>query len=147
MSEQHLSARALVTNSHGQILLVRQGDVWITPGGHIRPGETIAEAAKREIREETGLDVEPNEFMFVWESRETSTGNVVLSVWVQGTTDANLDPQWKEEYGEVDEAKFFDPEEVTALNVQPSGLEKIVAADTPRFLSDEYDVFPWRRSE
>jgi len=29
---------------------------WIIPGGHVEPGETIAQAAEREVKEETGLD-------------------------------------------------------------------------------------------
>ena len=32
--------------------------VWMLPKGHLEPGETPAEAARREVREETGLDAE-----------------------------------------------------------------------------------------
>ena len=49
-----------------RILLVRrrrppQAGHWGFPGGHIRPGETLREAARRELREETGIDAEPGE--------------------------------------------------------------------------------------
>lgn len=42
------------------VLLVRRRDlpVWVLPGGGIDPGETPDEAVKRELKEETGLDVE-----------------------------------------------------------------------------------------
>lgn len=32
--------------------------VWSLPGGHIEPGEPARDAARREIREETGIEVE-----------------------------------------------------------------------------------------
>ncbi len=37
----------------------RRGDeYYVVPGGGVEPGETIEEAARREIREETSLDIE-----------------------------------------------------------------------------------------
>lgn len=50
--------RYVVVLSHyqGQILLSRHKDrtTWETQGGHIEPGETLMEAAKRELYEESG---------------------------------------------------------------------------------------------
>ncbi len=47
----------------GRVLLVREGRwdegiLWAAPGGMLEAGETHAEGAVREIREETGIDVE-----------------------------------------------------------------------------------------
>src|SRR5512133_626342 len=44
----------------GKILLTRREDfeVWCLPGGGVEDGESLAEAAIREAKEETGLDVE-----------------------------------------------------------------------------------------
>ncbi len=44
----------------GQILLIQREDfeVWGLPGGQVEAGESIAQAAMREARAETGLDVE-----------------------------------------------------------------------------------------
>jgi ADP-ribose pyrophosphatase YjhB (NUDIX family) len=43
----------------GKVLLTRREDfqVWCLPGGHVEPGESLAQAAIREVLEETGLDV------------------------------------------------------------------------------------------
>jgi 8-oxo-dGTP diphosphatase len=46
----------------GRFLMVRQatehGVVWLPPGGTPEPGESPAQSARREFREETGVDVE-----------------------------------------------------------------------------------------
>ncbi|NLY56456.1 MAG: NUDIX hydrolase [Firmicutes bacterium] len=51
------SAGGVVINQAGQVLLIEhlRGE-WIMPKGHLEGDETPAEAAIREIREETGLD-------------------------------------------------------------------------------------------
>lgn len=36
---------------------------WLLPKGHVEPGETPAQAAVREIREETGIDSKPVRFL------------------------------------------------------------------------------------
>ena len=50
----------VVRDDAGRVLLVRHsnGDVWVTPGGAVEPAEIPAEAAVREMWEETGLEVE-----------------------------------------------------------------------------------------
>ncbi|MGV3742676.1 MAG: NUDIX hydrolase [Burkholderiaceae bacterium] len=58
------AARLLVTDPFGRVLLFRfehrHGALagiryWATPGGGLEPGETFAQAAVRELREETGI--------------------------------------------------------------------------------------------
>jgi acetyl-CoA carboxylase carboxyl transferase subunit beta len=56
-----LGASAVIV-ADGAILLVQRGHEpqlgrWSVPGGRVEPGETLAEAARREAYEETGLEV------------------------------------------------------------------------------------------
>lgn len=63
----------VVVVSEGAILLVRRGSgahpgSWAVPGGKVRWGESWREAAVRETKEETGLDVVVGEVVWVGES-------------------------------------------------------------------------------
>lgn len=55
------AASAIVTDKRGKILLHRKADngLWGLPGGAMELGESIAETIIREVKEETGLDVQP----------------------------------------------------------------------------------------
>ncbi|WP_327074478.1 NUDIX domain-containing protein [Kitasatospora purpeofusca] len=49
-------AYVLISDSDGEnVLLVRNEDSWSLPGGRREPGETLAEAAEREAKEEAGV--------------------------------------------------------------------------------------------
>jgi 8-oxo-dGTP pyrophosphatase MutT (NUDIX family) len=57
------SAGGLVIDEHGSVLLIRARDlrdqpVWTLPKGTLMPGESSADAAVREVREETGYRCE-----------------------------------------------------------------------------------------
>jgi 8-oxo-dGTP pyrophosphatase MutT (NUDIX family) len=53
------SARVLLLDASDRLLLVHSSDAWLVPGGGVEEGEKLAEAAARELREETGLAVGP----------------------------------------------------------------------------------------
>lgn len=57
---------ALIFNQKGEIFLMRSHKwrgKYVIPGGHIEIGEKIKEALKREIKEETDLDIYDIEFL------------------------------------------------------------------------------------
>jgi ADP-ribose pyrophosphatase YjhB (NUDIX family) len=54
------SVNVVVENGRGEILLIRRSDNdnWALPGGAIDLGESMTQAAVREVKEETGIDCE-----------------------------------------------------------------------------------------
>lgn len=54
---------AVILDGDGRLLVIKRGNPprrgrWTLPGGKLQRGETIVEAIAREVREETGLEVE-----------------------------------------------------------------------------------------
>jgi ADP-ribose pyrophosphatase YjhB (NUDIX family) len=62
------AASAVVVDQAGRILLHRRDDneLWSIPGGAMEVGERIADTAVREVKEETGLDVQPEALVGIY---------------------------------------------------------------------------------
>jgi ADP-ribose pyrophosphatase YjhB (NUDIX family) len=56
--------------THEKVLLTRRADngQWCLPGGEVEPGESVSEACKREVWEETGLKVQVGRLTSVFSS-------------------------------------------------------------------------------
>ena len=56
-----VSVAGVITDDHGRALLIQRADNhrWEPPGGVLELGESITDGVRREVHEETGLDVEP----------------------------------------------------------------------------------------
>lgn len=57
---------ALIFSPEGKLFLMRSHkwrDKYVIPGGHIELGESMEQALRREIKEETGLDIDNVEFI------------------------------------------------------------------------------------
>ena len=78
MNPTHLvSVAALVTNDAGDILLVKSPwRGWEYPGGLIEPGETFQEALHREVREESGVEIEITGFIGICKNVERNIVNI-----------------------------------------------------------------------
>jgi nucleoside triphosphatase len=63
------TVRAVILNTRGDVLLMRSHKwrgLWVIPGGHIELGERVEDALRREVREETGLEVHDLHFL-LWQ--------------------------------------------------------------------------------
>ena len=68
IDEEVIRVKGLIINSKKEILLGYANNIYQFPGGHLEFGETIKECLKREIKEETGMEVDLsliNPFMMI----------------------------------------------------------------------------------
>lgn len=111
-------ATALIRDEAGRMLLVRRMDsgLWIFPGGLLELGESLAETAIRETREETGLEIEPLRVRGIFGGHRVvyPQGDLLypVSTWFEcalrgGPLQADM--------VEVDRAEFFAPGEFPDL--------------------------------
>ena len=82
------TAGALVEDDEGRLLLARRAlepfkGRWDLPGGFLEEGEHPLDGLRRELREETGLEVEPVDFLGVWMDRYggDSTAEATLNLY------------------------------------------------------------------
>ena len=133
MHSYRISAGALVEHE-GRILLVhhlRPGryDFWVAPGGGVKTEESYEEAAIREVREETGLQVAVERMLYIEDlvSPECRYVKFWFSAKLLGGTLDSSHPEARLEH--VVEASWFKPNELQGKQVFPEVLLGRYAAD------------------
>jgi glycerol 3-phosphatase-2 len=91
----------------GQILLTKREDleIWCLPGGHVDAGESIAETAIREAREETGLEVQLTRLVGIYSEPNWGGRGMHIILFAARPTGGCLQPQ----ASEVIDLGYFDP--------------------------------------
>ena len=112
------TACALCRDDRGRILLARRAGppfagAWDLPGGFLEEGEHPLDALRRELVEETGLEIEPEEFLGAWidtygeDDGGPATLNLYWTAHVVGGGDG-------EAADDVSELRWFAPDELPA---------------------------------
>ena len=124
------SANVVVVNEDGTILVIRRTDNGnlALPGGGMDLGESITHTAVREVREETGLDVEITGLVGIYTNPRhlieyTSDGEIRQEFSVVFTARPNGgSPTTSSEASEV---IWIDPADVSDLQMHPSMRQRI----------------------
>ncbi|GIH04532.1 hypothetical protein Rhe02_25990 [Rhizocola hellebori] len=151
------SARIIVVDEEFRVLLFRfyfdpkkrhEGHVWITPGGGVDKGEPLVDAAVRELREETGFAVVPQQLRYVGHAE----GYANFS-WAKGifrddyffwqTPSRELDESMQEDWerSQITGHRWWSREELetTQERVIPPGLAQVLGE-----LGDGTHRAPWQ---
>jgi 8-oxo-dGTP diphosphatase len=102
-----VTAGAIITDEGGRVLLLRhvlrKGSGWGIPGGFLRAGEQPEDAVRRELREETGLELERVELAFVRTLRSVRQVEVIFRGRLASEAVARAEKSF-----EVDRAEWFE---------------------------------------
>lgn len=109
----------------GRILLTQREDfeVWCLPGGQVENGESLAQAAIREVREETGLDIRLTRLVGIY-ARQLGAEVIHNALFAAEPTGGALTPQPEE----VIDLRFFSREEIVGLALMADHAQRITDA-------------------
>jgi ADP-ribose pyrophosphatase YjhB (NUDIX family) len=112
-----VTAGAVVSDERGRVLLLRhvlrKGSGWGIPGGFLTVGEQPEEAVRRELREETGLELDTVELAFVRSLESVHQIEIIFRCRMRAAALEGLEQGF-----EIDRAEWF------ARAALPHGLSK-----------------------
>lgn len=114
-----LGVTAFITNAEGQVLLGKKSrafdssliDKWVTPGGKVEFQEPLTEAIRREVLEETGVEITVNGFL---SANELMNGKHHY-VFVVFEAESNSPASALKAADDLSEVRWFDPQEVAKM--------------------------------
>lgn len=124
------SVTTAVRDDRGRLLLIHKvdNDFWALPGGAVELGESVADAAVREVEEETGVKVELTGLVGIY----TDPGHVMayddgevrqeFSVCFHAQL---ISGQPRQDDTETKAAGWVEPADVADLNIHPSMKRRI----------------------
>ncbi len=129
LATQYAASAALFTSPDGRVLLVRPNyrDHWLLPGGMLEEGEAPHAGCRREVTEETGLDIEPGSLLVVgWAAPEGARPKPILIFVFDGGVLADDTPITLQE-AELEEYRFV-PADQLGTYLPPVMAARVAAA-------------------
>ena len=126
------AAGGVVTNSEGDLLMIRLRNRWDLPKGHIEPGEKSLTAALREVEEETGIKAEilDNAPLYTtWHAYDTyGEWELKSTDWWRMRTAQTETPQPQEDEGITEVQWMNNAARAEALNETYETIKEVVRA-------------------
>ena len=121
-----LGVGAIVVHE-GSLLMVRRAQepaagLWSVPGGKVEFGEYITQALRREVEEETGLNIEVGAFAGFFEVVGGDDHYVIMDFFATPAGGLELRPG-----DDVDEARWVALEDIHELECTPRFVELLTA--------------------
>jgi 8-oxo-dGTP pyrophosphatase MutT (NUDIX family) len=123
-----LVARVVIVENN-RILLVRhksnEGDIWVFPGGRVEKNESVAAAAIRECKEETGYDIKLHGVCYIQEYDVYYVTYFYSSI-IGGQLKLGRDPELTEKDQVIKEVKWVEMGDLDSYEVYPKKLVELV---------------------
>lgn len=132
----HVAAKAVIINAKGEVLILREASAathptntksgrYQLPGGRLKPGEGFEAGLRREVSEETGLDIAIGKPLLVGEWRPVVQGRPrqIIGVFVAARTNTKA----VRISGEHDDYRWIDPANRIDYDIVPPDWEAIDA--------------------
>lgn len=120
----HIGVRVFLLDSKNRLLLVRHTvkeentEFWILPGGGLEEDEYSWDAAVREVKEETNLNINVIDLLYVLEEK-TDDGLRVTNYFIGEVLDGDLvlgeDPEFDEQHQVLSDVRYFTQQEIKSL--------------------------------
>lgn len=141
-----LGVRAIIVRDD-RLLLVnayREGagpELWCAPGGGVEPHASLHDNLKREVHEETGLDIHVGPIALVNEFHDPDIPFHQVDIFFRASiVEGEICDTWTDPEGIVQRRRFFTQEEMTNLPIKPSSLPQTTFDPDARVIYDPLEL-------